>query len=528
MPSKPPLVRLAIRKVILPLVVLLAVVGVAADGPVSQILGVTQTNDTDSGSGEQWGRAGGRSITFAVGDTSAVATLFWGATQPPSAAFDNNVNPSEVMIFDGSSNLLGGIARWTGSAALPLMNGTSPVKSTRFTLTVTTTGGAPVPLSFAAGGATPGINVKSVGAFTANLLFEALDGATWQPILDYYDVQPTTVGNPPGTSGPVLTSFNRGFYFTTAATGMTLEQHDANITQRLTSLSGQATGIRDDTAFLRIETPNRLQSLQSSVDQVQNGVSSLLQNQGGQIPSDIAKRADVKDAKNELQQLLFILFGLMPCPEPSICGDTATLINDLATQASVDQIKQAVDGLVIQANTQQLNEILTQASVHQLGVALNGLATNASIDEVKQALNTLATHDGVEQIKAQLIELAAAVDAINATIATPSQSLELQVVELTDKDSPKRRRWLLRTSLNGTSVAASLTGLVAISANKKQPSTATQVLSLASTAQLMPGLLEVLFDVPESQSNEMSFQFSVRHTAASASFNAGILIGSVK
>jgi hypothetical protein len=558
------------RRIVLPLAVVLAVISVAADGPVSQIAGVVETNDTDNGNGEQWGRVGGRTLTFSVGNTSAYATLHWGATQAPSAAFDDNVNSAgEIMTFDPSSALAQGVARWTGSAPLPLLDQPAITVPTRFTLTVTN-GAVPVPLSNVNGGPSPGINVKPLTTFTANLLFEAFHNGTWQPLLTFFDGLTNTIpGNPPGQGGPVLTSFSRGFYFTDAPTGMTIEEHDTNITQRLTALAGQATSIKDDTAFTRIEALGRIAGVQSSVNEVKtsvnnvstsvNAVKMLVENipplpndlarrsdvtnakdqlqqslsglatQGSvdqvrqsvtalsmQLPNDLARRADVDSAKNSINDLLMILIGLKPCPlSPADCANL-TFMPQVARQTTAEQIKQKVDLLA------------TQAGMDQLQQALNALATNASVDDVKLALNALATAASVEQVKQELIDLAAAVDAINAAIAAPAQSLELQVVELTDKDSPKRRRWLLRTSLGGTPAAAQLTGLVAISANKKQPSTATQVLSLAATAQLMPGLLEVVLDVPESDVKDMSFEFSVRHAGTGGNLDAGILIGSSK
>lgn len=42
---------------------ILAAVTVVADGPVLNVSGVVQTSDSDSGSGEGWGRAGGRTLT---------------------------------------------------------------------------------------------------------------------------------------------------------------------------------------------------------------------------------------------------------------------------------------------------------------------------------------------------------------------------------------------------------------------------------------------------------------------------------
>lgn len=74
------------------------------------------------------GRAGGRSITFNVLSPGSFATLAWGGVSgtAPGAAFDLNgitANTAEVMTFDATSNLAGGIARWNGSAFLQLATG---------------------------------------------------------------------------------------------------------------------------------------------------------------------------------------------------------------------------------------------------------------------------------------------------------------------------------------------------------------------------------------------------------------------
>jgi hypothetical protein len=78
---------------------MLAAASVAADGPAGQVVGVTITADTDGGSGEQWGRAGGRTVTYTVGDISAFATLNWGNQNgtAPSVAFDDDLDASEVL-----------------------------------------------------------------------------------------------------------------------------------------------------------------------------------------------------------------------------------------------------------------------------------------------------------------------------------------------------------------------------------------------------------------------------------------------
>ncbi|HUQ87390.1 MAG TPA: hypothetical protein VM096_07525 [Vicinamibacterales bacterium] len=511
MPSKIPLVRRVLRTAVVPFALLLAVVTVAADGPVNTVASVTQVNDTDSGSGERWGRAGGRNLTFSVGDTSAMATLFWGATQAPSAAFDNNVNAGEVMIFDPSSNLGGGIARWTGTATLPLFNGSSVAVPTRFTLTTSAA------LSNNAGGATPGLNVKSVNGFTANLLFEAqvvpgLVGTVgqWVPMLEFYDAQQTPTGNPQGTTGPVLTSFNRGFFYTNANTGMTVDQHDLNEIARFTTLQGTANQIKDGTEFLRIEVPGRLGPIGSDVATIKSNVQQLLQNPPGQIPQDIAKRSDVQSAKEDINEILMILIGLKPCPlSPEDCAGL-TFMPQVAKQTSADQIQQKVDTLA------------TQASVDQVRQALNGLATGVDIETLVQLVMAESARDSVNDLKQMLADMRAVLEQ------KKTARLQVQVVELTEADPAHRRRWLLRTSIHGAAASADLSKLVAITVDKKKPTTTTDVTTMAAVSQLMPGLMEVVLDVSKPNLTDVAFQFKVAHIDGSETMHATTLVGDVK
>jgi len=250
----------------------------------------------------------------------------------------------------------------------------------------------------------------------------------------------------------------------------------------------------------------------------------------------VASQASITQITNSLSSM----------PQATAAAVQQTL-GQVASQASVNQVSAAISALPIPATVGQVQQALsplaTAASVAEISSAINALPTTTSISQIssalaalpqatltqfQQALALLATSQSVEQVKQRLIDLATIVDGITATLAAPTKSLDVQVVELTDKDTPKRRRWLVRTSVSGAPAAAQLIGLVAISANKKQPSTATQVLSLTATAQLLPGLLEVVLDVPESDVKDMSFQFNVRHTSPGGPLDGGILIGSSK
>ena len=131
----------------------LAFAGVAlADGPVSigaLAGGGSVVSDSDTGNGQAWGRAGGRTIVYHVGDPSNFGSLTFGIVNgtSPSAAFDGAVTNStgEVMSYSaGQSQLGSGIVTFVGNATLQLNNQTVPNVPTRFTMTFTRTDNTPI------------------------------------------------------------------------------------------------------------------------------------------------------------------------------------------------------------------------------------------------------------------------------------------------------------------------------------------------------------------------------------------------
>lgn len=410
--------------------------------------------------GEQWGRAGGRNITYAVTNLAGFSALSWGIVNgtTPGAAFDNNLDgldfelgsaprPGESMSFNGAgSNLTGGIAQWTGEAQIELVVPTTsrPVLNTRFTLTVTDAG-APVLLAFVDGEVDPGIDVLPTnGTFTVNLLFEAFypvaigGDDTWRPLLDLFDLLPTGIA----ADGFAHTSVNTGFYFVAAGGGaLSLEDHDANI-------SGKVDMIKDDTAFLRIDAINRLILLANDLVMLKNQV--LLLPTDIQIPSDLATRDDVSDASQQLTETLLILFGLFPCPpEAGPLCDTAIFVQDLATQASVDMVKNELPSI-----QDKLDDILTAQG-------------SASDGEV-----------------------------------------HVQAIEVSDQSSVEYRRWLLLTTQRGQLVDAELTRLLAIQASTWGPAFTEDLTFLADPVPMAPGMLDVT--IPVAPGGQPSACLSVR------------------
>lgn len=460
----------------------LATVGsAAADGPAlpGSLPGGAPVGDDDPGSGEQWGRANGRNLSISVNDPSLFTALSWGVVSAtaPVAAFDGAVDEvGETMSFDAlGSNLAGGVARWVGEAEVELVD-TNPstfvTLPTRFTLTVTNPGA--VPLAFVLGEVNPGINVLTSGPFNANLFFEAFypvsigGDDSWHPLLDLFDLLDTNT-NVPGGGQLAQTGVNTGFYFTTDE-GLSLEDHDANI-------SGQIADVKDDTAFLRIDAINRLQGLGVDLDELADMVAWVktdlgsLQNEVGMIPKEDlsdeiamvlallqggggdppATGEDLQQLQDEITDILLILFGLAPCPpEAGPLCDSATFVDDLATESSLQMAK----------------------------------------DEIQEQLELL--QETLEEVPA-------------------SVELEVEVIDISE-GNPHERQWLVKTTRDGTRVDAALTTLLLMRATNGGVPVTDDVLAQANVTSIAVGVQEVFVDLSNPQNKELRavlFELSV-------------------
>lgn len=529
----------------------LVAINALADGPVDAggvpggAVAKTADNDALTGAtaGEQWGRPGGRTITFTVGNTSGLGSLYWGVVNAtvPTVAFDNSLTPntSEYMTFDGSgSDLGGGIARWTGAAQLQLANGSTQMYPTRFTLTVTNTGGTPILLSGVNGSVSPGINVLVSGSFRANLLFEMQVNGTWGPLLTTYDGLPTNPGPLPGSPGPVLSGVSTGFYFTGA--GITLAEHDAHI-------AGLLGGIKGDTEFLRIDMVGRLTGLSSDVSDIKNGVQynipqslqqilNAVQASGGQNPN-LATRDDVNGVKDNVQQLLFTLFGLMPCP--SSPPDAAAMCNsikkikDLSTQSSVDAL-QVLIGMLngkVDATQAGINGLggkidTAQAGINGLGGKIDAAqasvnALGGKVDATQGSVNALGGK--VDAVQGGITSVQQKLDALQAGLHTCADlaSLDVQASPLDAKG--KTQHWLLRTTQDGLGVNPQLSKVLVIR-SAKTGTTATDATSLAKVVTFTPGLHDVSLDSVKSAADANAIMFEVRLTDGSCTLVGSALV----
>jgi hypothetical protein len=279
-----------------------------AAGPVPAVSvpGSATVVDNDPGSGERWGRAGGRYITYS---DFILANFNWLNWQPLSAsmAFDGQINVSDSEVMSGPHNCGVGCMRWTGKTNIWNDNTNAwVVVDTRLTAQLTPPAvvhpGLP-PTHFYAG-----VDIMAAGgSFQVNLLFEANDGGGWEPALDFYDAYPTA----PDADPDALTSLEQGFFYD-AIIDMTVSQHDANIQARLDSIDG----VLD---FMKIDIINRLKLIAADVTLILGKVMWIQD----EIPKlATSKQAEeIKEKIDNLQNFVICLWigdAMFPACPPDV------------------------------------------------------------------------------------------------------------------------------------------------------------------------------------------------------------------
>ena len=224
----------------------MALVGPEESPPSGVTIADTEVLPSHPDYGEQWGRSGGRTLTFTFTETQLLEyeELRW---EPVSIgiAFDSAIDsPDEDLDYDSSPTITGQ-AVYTGQTVVEVFNGSYyewKTVATQFILTVTDYQGDPVPLAFDSG--LPYVDVLNLPAnlsgeriFNANLKMEA-----WNLGSPYVNCNPVS----PGSYGPALnvfdcyrtrptaaehaiTEFIWGFFYELAEDTLSMEDHDAHM-----------------------------------------------------------------------------------------------------------------------------------------------------------------------------------------------------------------------------------------------------------------------------------------------------------
>ncbi len=200
----------------------------ALSGPTYDINGAAGGNGYTFASSGNPGRTGGLDYEFSAINLGDYSRLYYGpapvsTTWAVGAAMDGAAStPEELMNLSlGDSDLINGIARWTGSTRVWHRTGGTWGWSNvylRYTMRVTDLGGSALSLIDAVTepeidatnngvGAVLDVTDLGVSAFRANHLFEAaLTPGAWSPLLNLYDALETQGQN-------ARTSLDTGFWY---------------------------------------------------------------------------------------------------------------------------------------------------------------------------------------------------------------------------------------------------------------------------------------------------------------------------
>jgi hypothetical protein len=178
-------------------------------GPVFPAPGGT----TFSSTGTSSGGSGGSTLNYSAIQVGTFTSLYW-APQAGSVQLTLTGSAPVTLNYDPTtSNLPGGVARWTASGVAytnPNPGTQQGPLNVRFTITQaspSTSALVAAPPDISAVGAAENV-IPTAGAFSLNVLFEAQyppGSGTWVPV--------DTLPQPAGTSNNVQTDFSGGFYY---------------------------------------------------------------------------------------------------------------------------------------------------------------------------------------------------------------------------------------------------------------------------------------------------------------------------
>ncbi len=401
-------------------------------GPVdaTSLPGGATVTDTDLGSGEQWGRAGGRTYGFSDFVLSNFTLLEY---QPISAAaaFDNEITGGTLEMV-GPALIAPNTLRWTGETEIYKdIAGVWVTAYTRFTVVSTQNFSGPPPYV---------VNViGAAGTFEINVLFEAslAPGGPWDPALDFFDAYPTGIGQ----DGFAHTSFSDGFFYEVEE-GLTLEEHDANLAAHDANVQSRFDTVDNDIQFLTLESQGwfgnindkvmdnngKLMLIQSDIDQLLEGggddhaTHEDINNLQNYIMSEIDS---LRDALSESQQLLLCLWignDIFPvCPEEVPPG----LVNLLSLEAGQAELMDKLDALMEQSESSCSVEVKARHSASASVMSTDVLAVLTTLEGVPTDADVLAV-TAVTESKASGIG-AVALDFSAAPVTTGLQSLEVDI-----------------------------------------------------------------------------------------------------
>ena len=402
-----------------------------AAGPVdaTSLPGGATVTDSDGGSGEQWGRAGGRTWGFS-GFVLGNFTLLEYQAIAAAAAFDNEITGGTLEEMTGPVLVAPDTLEWSGETTIYNdIAGVWVPAYTRFTVisTVNFSGPAPYVVDVLAAG----------GVFEINVLFEArLDPADpWEPALDFFDAYPTGVGQ----DGFAHTSYYDGFFYEVVE-GLTLEEHDAHLAAHDAGVHARFDTVDNSIEYLTLESLGRIGDINDKVMDnnnrliwIQSDIDTLLAGGGG----DHATQEDINNLQNYImseldslrealsssQQLLLCMWignAIFPvCPAEVPPG----LVSLLSLESGQEDLMAKLDELLAGAGSSCVVEVKARHSASASVMSTDVLAVLTTLDGLPADAPVVA-------VTAITESPAAGIGALAVDFAATPVSLGLQSVEV--------------------------------------------------------------------------------------------------
>ena len=468
--------------------------------PANSLPGGAIVVDSDNpGSGEAWGRTGGRTFSYSGFALSNFSELTWQALSA-GMSFNGPVDePGETMALTSQSTTT---ATWEGVTTVDLEVGGSQVVNTRFTATL-------VGAFFNAG--SPTVDVLTYPAFTVQVLFEAEDPnnpGVYEPALELYDVLPTSST----TEELANTTFDQGFFFEESSASLSLAEHDANMQNRADEIAALLDFLTIDTVNRLIaiaeangqhneNTTNRLNTIAETTEENKQKLMELLA-EGNNETLLFAIQNLVGENSQKLMTVLSILQELgnevnnLPDNNQfeSLANDQQTAISILACMwigALCEQIQGLPPGLpnIVSLDT-RLEEVIS------------------GIDWMKQDLQ--AVREDLEAIVEDL-------EAVDTAAA-----IELEVIS-SNRASGKSRVMLVLSKVNGVATTSSLS----VQAATDSGNAGFSLVPVVSTAvELAPGVQELTVELQGNLKSTRTFLISAERLLEDDSMQHGATLTS--
>ena len=447
---------------------LFASFALAQTGPVpaSSLPGGAVVTDSDPGSGEQWGRAGGRTYGYS-GFALANFTLLEWRSISAAMSFDGPVDaPGEVMIASsfGPTSVV-----YSGSTNVQLTAGLTPVQ-TRFTVTLA--GAAFLP-------GTTTVDVLTNSAFTVTVLFEAQDPNTtiWGPALDVFDALDTPA---PPAEELANTTFQQGFFFNEVE-GLSVAEHDANMQGR----ADEIVGLLD---FLTIEEAGHFAQLVAEHQSLTGQLNDLAAALGGDDGSLVLLQSIQLLVAENNQKMMDLLFAVASLPN----GDQLNSVREDLTSLIAcmwigflcpDEVPEGVTNLSLIAA--------------DLGQILNDVEwAKEDIEAIQEQLEAL-----VEQLSQ----------------GETTTEIDIEVVSSSRLSGPTRV-FLVLTKVGGVPTTA---GLTATAAPDSGGSAYSLVAVNSASVELAPGVQQLTVDVSGALNSTNTFLITAERIAPDQSLQYG-------